>query len=204
MADLGIYGLQTEAESFASVTETLLNALEMCHPGVGLRAHAERVAGYASQLARHLGVGAIASDQLHYGALLHDIGKIALPTNLLVQRPCLSPEERLEFKNHTLNGERLCRSLVAARPLLIFIRSHHEKLDGSGYPDKLTKDYLPLPVQILAVANIYDTLRSERPTQPAFEHKKVMTILRHEVARGWWNAEAVDLMNDCGQEVEIK
>ena len=55
MADLGIYGLQTEAESFASVTETLLNALEMCHPGVGLRAHAERVAGYAAQLARHLG-----------------------------------------------------------------------------------------------------------------------------------------------------
>lgn len=200
MADLGIYGLQSEAESFASVTETLLTALDMCHPSLGLRAHAERVAGYAAQLARHLGIGAIASDQLHYGALLHDIGKIALPNALLLKRECLSLDERAEFKKHPLYGERLCRSLVAARPLLIFIRSHHEKLDGSGYPDKLTEEYLPLPVQILAVANIYDTLRSERPTQPAFEHKKVMTILRHETARGWWNAEAVELMNDCGQE----
>lgn len=199
MADLGIYGLQSEAESFASVTETLLTALELCHPHLGLRAHAERVSGYAAQLARHFGVGAIESDQLHYGALLHDVGKIALPTTLLRKPGNYSPEEKEEFKNHTLYGERLCRSLNAARPLLIFIRSHHEKLDGSGYPDKLTKEYLPLPLQILAVANLYDKLRSERPTQPALEHKKAMLILRHEAKCGWWNAEAVDLLNGCDQ-----
>ncbi len=133
--------------------------------------------------------------------MLHDIGKIAISDVVPSGTAPLGLEEWESIKQHPLLGERICRHVHAAQPLLPFIRSHHEKLDGSGYPDGLSGDSIPLAVQILAVANVYDALRSDRAYRPAYTHDEAIALLRHEVTRGWWNAEAVALMTDCDNYV---
>ena len=98
------------------------------------------------------------------------------------------------MKLHPIIGEQICKALVSIAPLRPIIRSHHEKMDGSGYPDGLRGDEIAPFVKILSVADVYDSLRCERAYRSAYGHDEALKILQEEAARGWWNAETVEFL----------
>jgi putative two-component system response regulator len=159
-----------------------------------IRRHSERVANYVKQLATAINLPPEEQQLLQHGALLHDIGNIGIADSILLKPGGLSDWEFEEVRMHPIIGETICRPLTTLRSILPLIRSHHEKLDGSGYPDALRGDQISLHVRILAVADVYDTLRCDRAYRGAFGHAEAIDILRREVARGWWQAEIVDLI----------
>ncbi len=181
-------------DSLETVVQALSSAIEA--KDFRLRRHSERVARYAKQLAAKMGLSESDIQVLHYGSLLHDIGNIGIADAILLKPGGLSDWEFDEVRMHPLIGEQICRPLLSMAPLLPLLRSHHEKLNGSGYPDGLQGDATPLLVRVLAVADVYDTLRSDRAYRGAFGHEQAIDILREEVARGWWQAEIVDMMTD--------
>jgi len=192
MKELPRVDLVSLSDSFPNIASALLTALEARE--LGLRRRAERVAGLTAQIGTKLGLDELQLRQLHFGSLLHDIGNIGIPDAILLKPSGLSDWEFQEVKLHPIIGEQICRpleSLISIRPL---IRSHHEKLDGSGYPDRLSGDDIPQLVRILSVADVYHTLRSVRAYRAAFGHAEAMEILRGEVERGWWDSQIVSIL----------
>ena len=181
-------------DSIETIVESLCSAIEA--KDFRIRRHSERVARYATQLAEKMGLPEEDRQVLHFGSLLHDIGNIGVADAILLKPGGLSDWEFDEVRMHPLIGEQICRPLLSIKPLLPLIRSHHEKLNGSGYPDGLQGEATPILVRVLAVADVYDTLRSDRAYRGAFGHGQAIDILREEVARGWWQAEIVDLMTN--------
>jgi len=159
-----------------------------------IRRHSERVASYVGQIAATIELSPAECVTLQHGALLHDIGNIGIADSILLKPGGLSDWEFEEVRMHPIIGETICRPLSSLKNIQPLIRSHHEKMDGSGYPDALSGDQIPLLVRILAVADVYDTLRCDRAYRGAFGHIEAIDILRREVARGWWQAEIVDLL----------
>jgi HD-GYP domain-containing protein (c-di-GMP phosphodiesterase class II) len=125
-----------------------------------LRRHSDRVAGYALQIAEMMNLAPDERMVLQRGSILHDIGNIGIADSILLKPGGLSDWEFEEVRMHPIIGETICRSLVSLAPVIPLIRSHHEKLDGSGYPDALRGDAIPLLVRVVSVADVYDTLRS--------------------------------------------
>lgn len=181
-------------ENFQSVVQSLLTALEA--KDLKLRRHSERVAKFASHIASQMQIDEAAREQLHHGALLHDIGNIGIPDSILLKPAGLSQMEFDEMKLHTIIGAQIVRPLSSSSALRPLIRSHHEKLDGSGYPDGLAGDEIPMLVKILSVVDVYDSLRSERSYREAFTHENAMEILTLEAERGWWDGAVVERLRD--------
>ena len=157
-----------------------------------LRRHSERAADFADQIAVQMNFSDADRQTLKWGCLLHDIGNIGIPDSILLKPTGLTAWEFDEMKLHTIIGEQICRPIEALAPALPLIRSHHEKLDGSGYPDAIGGDEIPLMVRVLSVCDVYDTLRIERVYRDAFTHEQALEILRKEVERGWWDAKVVE------------
>lgn len=172
------------------VIEALMTAIEA--RDMKLRRHSERVADFADQIAIKMNIAQTDRQILNWGCLLHDIGNIGIPDSILLKPTGLTAWEFDEMKLHTIIGEQVCRPIEALSEVLPLIRSHHAKLDGSGYPDQLGGDEIPLMVRILSVCDVYDTLRIERVYRDAFTHEQALGILRQEVERGWWDAEVVE------------
>ncbi|ACS99126.1 HD-GYP domain-containing protein [Paenibacillus sp. JDR-2] len=142
--------------------------------------HNYRVALYAIQLGEELGLN---SDQLRaiaQGGIVHDIGKLIVPDNILNKPGKLTPEERDIIEKHPVTGFNLCRRLGFMQEELAVIRSHHERWDGSGYPDALSGDNIPLLARVTAVADVYDALTSSRSYRAALSHEEAMTIILKE------------------------
>jgi putative two-component system response regulator len=153
--------------------------------------HCERLAAYATMLGRSLGL--IDEDllALRRGGFLHDIGKIGVPDSVLLKRARLSDDEYRIVQQHTVIGERLCgqlRSLERVRPI---IRHHHERLDGSGYPDGLRGDAIPLLAQVMNVVDIYDALTTARPYKEALPRARACEELAAEATKGWRQPDLV-------------
>ena len=172
-----------------AIVETLMTAIEA--RDLKLRRHSERVANFADQIAQAMNLSDETRHSLRLGSLLHDIGNIGIPDSILLKPSGLTAWEFDEMKLHTIIGEQICRPLEVLSPALPFVRSHHAKLDGSGYPDGLSGDEISLPIRILSVCDVYDTLRIERTYRDAFNHQQALEILQKEVERGWWDAEVV-------------
>lgn len=179
--------------SLEGVVESLMTAIEA--RDMKLRRHSERVASYCNQIAQQLGFDEKAREALTVGALLHDIGNIGIPDSILLKPTGLTAWEFDEMKLHTIIGEQICRPIGALETSLQFVRSHHEKLDGSGYPDELKGDEIPVAVRILSVTDVYDTLRCERVYRDAFTHEQALDILIKEVEKGWWDKEIVEKLS---------
>jgi putative two-component system response regulator len=128
---------------------------------------------------------------LYRGGYLHDIGKITIADSILFKHGLLSNEEWELMRQHTIRGEEICRPMKTLAPVLPIIRSHHERWDGSGYPDGLTGEKIPLLARILQVADIYDALTTARPYKPAFTHDEAIQIMMDESRRGWRDPELV-------------
>ena len=155
--------------------------------------HCERLAAYSIRLGQALGVSKADQLALYRGGYLHDIGKVSIPDAILFKRGMLSNEEWLIMRQHTLRGEEICRPMKSLAPVLPIIRSHHERWNGSGYPDGLRGEEIPLLARILQVADIYDALTTARSYKPAFSHQHALDIMLEEASRGWRDPELIPL-----------
>jgi putative two-component system response regulator len=153
--------------------------------------HCERMALGAADLGRHLGLDQDSIRALRRGGYLHDLGKIAVPDEILKKGSNLSPEEWQIMKRHPITGENICKPLKSLRLVLPIIRHHHEHSNGSGYPDHLAGTEIPLLPRILQVVDIYDALRTARPYKPALSHEHAAQTMRDEAHRGMWDEHLV-------------
>jgi cyclic di-GMP phosphodiesterase len=154
--------------------------------------HCHRMANYATALGRALGLSRSDLQALHRGGFLHDVGMLAIPDSVLRKAGPLSGEELDLIKSHTVIGDRMCahlRSLQSVRPI---IRHHHERYDGSGYPDGLRGDDIPMLAQIIGVVDVYEAVTSRRPYQPAQPPDEALQLLRAEAQRGWRRLDLID------------
>ena len=178
-----------ELETAESVLCTLGRSVESRDPYT--EGHCERLAQHASNLGRHLGLEGEAVIALRRGGYLHDLGKIAVPDEILKKGSNLTPQEWEIMKQHPLTGENICKPLKSLRLVLPIIRNHHEHSDGSGYPDGLRKGEIPLLPRILQVVDVYDALRTARPYKPALTHEQAAVTMRQEAEAGLWDGELV-------------
>ncbi|MEK4484251.1 HD-GYP domain-containing protein [Psychrobacillus sp. FSL H8-0484] len=139
--------------------------------------HTFRVTMYALHLAEELQLKPEQLRVIAQGALVHDVGKINIPDDILNKPGKLSKEEREIIEQHPVSGYDMCRELGFMKEELSIIRSHHEKWDGSGYPDRLMGDEIDLLARIVAVADVYDALTSERSYRKAWSHSEAMNVL---------------------------
>jgi putative two-component system response regulator len=153
--------------------------------------HCERLAMRAADMGRHLGMDEDSVLALKRGGYLHDLGKIAVPDEILKKGSDLTAEEWAIMKLHPVTGENICRPLHSLRLVLPIIRHHHEHSDGSGYPDGLVGSEIPVLPRVLQVVDVYDALRTARSYKPALTHDQAAQTMREEAARGLWDAELV-------------
>jgi putative two-component system response regulator len=178
-----------ELETADSVLCTLGLSVEARDPyTVG---HCERLARNATDLGRFLGVDEEGIVALGRGGYLHDLGKIAVPDEILKKGSHLTPAEWEIMKQHPATGEKICRPLKSLRLVLPIIRHHHEHSDGSGYPDRLRAGEIPLLPRILQVVDVYDALCTARPYKPALSHEQAAVTMRDGARNGLWDEELV-------------
>ena len=154
--------------------------------------HCHRMANYGAALGRRVGLNADDLQTLHRGGFLHDIGMLAIPHSVLSKADALEPEEYELVKSHTVIGDNLCanlRSLQAVRPI---IRHHHERRDGSGYPDGLRGDDIPLMAQITSIVDVYDAITTGRPYSTAKSGAGAISALRQQSDDGWHRRDLVE------------
>lgn len=154
--------------------------------------HCHRMANYATGLGRALNIGAADIQVLYRGGFLHDIGMLAIPESLLRKPAPLEPEEFEKIKSHTLIGDSMVANLRSLQPLRPIIRWHHERLDGSGYPDGLEGDAIPIVAQIVGVVDAYEATTTERPYQTTMSQEEALEGLRADVNRGWRRSDIVE------------
>jgi cyclic di-GMP phosphodiesterase len=161
--------------------------------------HCQRLAGYATALgeALHLANDDLAA--LYRGGYLHDVGKIGIADALLLKPSPLTPDEFNAIKQHTVIGERLCGNLRSLGPVRTIVRHHHERLDGSGYPDGLRGDAVPLLAQIVGIVDVYDAVTTTRPYRAAGPPERGYEELLLDVAGGARRADLVDTFIGLGR-----
>ncbi len=178
-----------ELETADDVLCTLGRSVESRDPYT--EGHCERLATYASELGRFMGLGEEEQLALRRGGFLHDLGKIAIPDEVLKKQGLLSAEDWRLMHQHPLIGENICKPLRSLRMVLPIIRHHHEHWNGSGYPDHLAGEKIPLLARILQVVDVYDALRTERPYKPAHTHQQAVETMRSEAESGLWDGTIV-------------
>jgi len=181
-----------ELECAENVLFALARSIEAKDPYT--QGHCERLSRYSVGIGRALGLPQDQLVALHRGGIVHDIGKVAVPENILNKPGRLSPEERRIMEMHSEAGERICAPLKSFKLVLPIIRHHHEKLDGSGYPDGLRGDAIPLLARILQTADVYDALATDRPYRAALPFGETFRVIREEATRGWWDPSLVDVL----------
>lgn len=174
-----------ELERAEAVLFTLAGSIEGKDPYT--HGHCERLSDYSARLGEHLGLTGDEITALRRAGVVHDIGKIAVPDAILLKPGRLTEDEWKIMKEHPLVGERICAPLKSFRLVLPIIRHHHEKLDGSGYPDRLRGDVIPVTARVLQIVDVYDALTTERPYKKAFSSSDALLTMKAEVAKGWWD-----------------
>lgn len=174
-----------ELERAEAVVLTLARAIEGRDPCT--EGHCERLSEYASRLAVKLRLPDDEIVALRRGGIVHDIGKVVVPDAILMKPHALTPDEMAVMRQHTGAGVRICSGLKSFKLVLPIIRSHHEKCDGSGYPEGLSGEEVPLTARVLQVVDVYDALTTERPYKPALSPGEALATMQQEVDRGWWD-----------------
>lgn len=180
-------------QSFVSSILSLATALEAKDPYT--RGHSNRVATYSTIIARRLGLDEERVESIRLMALMHDIGKIGIPDRIIMKPDSLSPEEFAQIKQHPIYGIRIIQPLIENRPELARVRSHHEWYDGSGYPDGLKGENIPLEARIMTVADCFDAMTSNRPYRSAMSRDDALReIVRNRDTQ--FSSEIVDVFLD--------
>ncbi len=163
--------------------------------------HCQRLADYSVALGKALGLADEELLALHRGGYLHDIGKVAIPDAILYKTGPLTSEEWQVMKSHTIKGEEICRPMKTLAPVLPIIRHHHERWDGTGYPDGLKGEEIPLLARILQTADVYDALTTARPYKPALSSEEAFKTMEEEARRGWRDPELLALFREISETV---
>ena len=179
-----------ELENAEAVLFSLALGVESRDPYTGN--HCERLSRYGSDLGHHLGLDAESIVALKRGGYLHDLGKVTVPDEILKKGANLSPAEWEIMKQHPITGEAICKPLRSFRLVLPIIRHHHEHWNGSGYPDGLRGEQIPLLARVLQVVDVYDALRTQRPYKPALEHQAAEDTMVREAEAGLWDPMLVN------------
>jgi putative two-component system response regulator len=153
--------------------------------------HVERVSRLAVRLGRHLGVSDEEIDSLAKGGILHDIGKIGVPDKILNKAGPLTTEERKIIRLHPGQGAVICEKLKSIRGAIPVIRFHHERLDGTGYPDRLSGEDIPLVARIMTIVDIYDALTTTRSYRKRLPREVALEIMWEEAKKGWWDQDVL-------------
>lgn len=154
--------------------------------------HCARLARLSVKLGQRLSLDGEQLKALHRGAFLHDIGKVGIPDAVLLKPSKLNASEWEIVKRHPEIGCEICKPLASLTSVLPLIRHHHERFDGSGYPDGLVGENIPLLARVFQVVDIYDALANKRPYREGLPEDEVIATIREEVARGLWDREIVD------------
>ncbi|MCC7156572.1 MAG: response regulator [Bryobacterales bacterium] len=165
--------------------------------------HCERLASLSVALGSTLGLSQPHLQALHQGGYLHDIGKIAVPDAVLFKNGRLDEADWALMKGHPAAGEQICRPMKSLGLVLPIIRHHHERWDGSGYPDKLGGEEIPILARILQLADIYDALTSVRQYKPAFTQQEAIAILRQEVSQGWRDPDLTEVFIEMVRQTSL-
>jgi putative two-component system response regulator len=183
-----------DLDSAAAVILSLSLTIEARDPYT--EGHCLRLSRYALAVGRSLGLDEDDQSALEHGGYLHDIGKIGVPDAVLMKPGRLTSAEYEQMKLHTVIGDHLCGELRSLRRVRPIVRSHHERLDGTGYPDGLRGNAIPLLAQIMGVVDVYDAMTTERPYKPAWSPDVAFEELAREARRGWHATDLVDLLID--------
>lgn len=183
-----------ELENAENVLFSLARSIEARDPYT--LGHCERLANMSARLAESLGLPEEEIKALRRAGIVHDIGKVVVPDAILLKPGPLSEEEIEVMRKHPVVGERICAPLKAFRLVLPIIRHHHEKHDGSGYPDGLRNGEIPLTAAILQLADVYDALTTDRPYRKASPSDVGLQIMEDEAALGWWDRGLFDAFRD--------
>ncbi len=166
--------------------------------------HCERLAHYATALGNSLGLSRQQLSALRRGAFLHDIGKIGIPDAVLLKTSNLTPSEYELMKEHTVIGDKLCGTLQSLELVRPIVRHHHERLDGSGYPDRLSGSQVPLLAQIVTIVDTYDAVTTDRPYRRARPAEVAYAELMNEVNNGWRDRSLVQAFIALGRRGGLK
>lgn len=151
--------------------------------------HCERLVTSGKALGKFLNLSRVELRDLMWGGYLHDIGKVGIPDCVLLKMGELTTAEWDVMRQHVLIGERICQPLRTMQGVVPIIRHHHERWDGSGYPDGLVGSNIPYLAQVFQMIDIYDALTSERPYKPALSADESLAIMVQETAKGWRNPD---------------
>lgn len=176
-----------ELERAETVLFSLARSIEAKDPYT--LGHCERLSQYSSELGTQLVLPKEQITALYRAGVVHDIGKVAVPDSILLKPARLTDAERTIMQEHAVIGERICAPLKSLREVLPIIRHHHEKLDGTGYPDGLKGAAIPLTARVLQIVDVFDALTTQRPYKPALSIGDALATMQSEVDRGWWDPE---------------
>jgi cyclic di-GMP phosphodiesterase len=172
-----------ELESAEAVLLGLGATIEARDPTT--RGHCQRLARYGTALGKSLGLNDRDLSALERGGFLHDIGKIAVPDRVLLKGGRLDSSESKMMREHPVVGDALCAGLRSLRSVRPIVRHHHERLDGSGYPDGLRATEVPLLAQIIGIVDVFDALTTERPYRHPVTRDHALEVLSDEAEKGW-------------------
>ena len=184
---LNLKAYTDELENAEAVVFALARSIEGKDPST--ENHCERLADYSARLAERMGLPQDQIRALRRAGIVHDVGKVAVPDSILLKRGPLTAEEWKIMREHPVIGERICAPLKTFRLVLPIIRHHHEKFDGSGYPDGLRGQEIPLTARVLQIADVYDALTTERPYKRALSTPEALETMEQEVEKGWWDPD---------------
>jgi putative two-component system response regulator len=176
-----------ELERAESVLFALARSIESKDPYT--EGHCERLAAQSARLGEFMGLDSPQIVALRRAGLVHDIGKVAVPDAILLKPARLTPSEKKIMQLHPVVGESICSPLKSFHLVLPIIRYHHEKMDGTGYPDKLKGEQIPLTARILQIVDVYDALTTSRPYKQALTIEEALAVMKNEVKKGWWDAQ---------------
>ena len=162
--------------------------------------HCERLSAYSVRLGHRLGLPADQITSLERAGIVHDIGKIAVPDSILLKTGPLTGDEWKIMREHPINGAHICMPLKSFRCVHPIIRHHHEKLDGSGYPDGIKGAEIPLAARVLQIVDVFDALTTKRPYKPALSIDESFDIMEREVKKGWWDPDVFNEFRDMISE----
>jgi putative two-component system response regulator len=182
--------LTDDLESAESLFLTLGRVIEARDPST--EGHCERLAQYATALGRSLDLDQADLHTIYRGAFLHDIGKIAMPDRVLLKKTGLNRSDLQLIQLHPVVGDELCRTVRSLAPVRPIVRHHHERLDGSGYPDGLAGDQIPLLAQIVTIVDVFDAVTTDRPYRKAMPSADAYATLRSEARAGAYSADLVE------------
>ncbi|MCI0457949.1 MAG: response regulator [Gemmataceae bacterium] len=188
---LSLKGYVDELESAETVLFALARSIEGKDPYT--EGHCERLSSYSAQLGERIGLPEEEITALRRGGVVHDIGKVAVPDAILLKPGPLTAEERDVIQKHPVVGERICSPLKSFRSVLPIIRHHHEKYNGTGYPDGLKGEDIPLTARVLQIVDVYDALTTARPYKRALTREEALEVMEQEVAKGWWDPQLFEL-----------